>query len=170
MDSFFAQFKIDYKILIAQLINFALILTILKIYLYGPILNILEKRQKKIEKSLKQTKEIEEKLEKTEKITQEKIKNAKIRADEIIKKTENLVQKKTEEKIKEAEKKVEKIMKKSKEEIKKEKELSLIKAKDEIVDLGIEIAKKVLSKSLNQRIQKELENKTVKDFLNIVKK
>lgn len=50
---------IDFKILIAQMINFGILLAILIKLLYRPILNALETRSKRIEKSLKKAEEID---------------------------------------------------------------------------------------------------------------
>lgn len=56
------QFGINPILLLAQIVNFALLLFILKKFLYKPILHVLEQRKKKIEESLKNAEEIEKKL------------------------------------------------------------------------------------------------------------
>ena len=53
---------IDWRLLIAQLINFSVLLFVLYKFLYHPILNILEKRRKQIEENDIRTKSLEEKL------------------------------------------------------------------------------------------------------------
>src|SRR3990167_10277133 len=50
---------IDGKALLFQIINFAILLVILRSVAYKPILKALERRRKTIENSLKQAKEIE---------------------------------------------------------------------------------------------------------------
>ena len=56
------QFGIQPILLAAQVVNFLILLFILKKFLYKPILNVLEERKKKIEESLRNAEEIERKL------------------------------------------------------------------------------------------------------------
>ena len=57
---------IDLKLLIAQIINFVLLLGILTFLVYKPILKLLDKRKKMIEENVENTQKIEERLEKLE--------------------------------------------------------------------------------------------------------
>ncbi len=60
------QFGINPILLLAQVVNFLVLLFILKKFLYKPILKVLEERKKKIEESLKNAEEIEKRLLETE--------------------------------------------------------------------------------------------------------
>ena len=50
MSELFSKLGIDWKLLIAQIINFLVLLFVLYKFAYRPILSMLEKRTKKIEK------------------------------------------------------------------------------------------------------------------------
>ena len=54
-----SQFGVKPILLAAQVVNFLILLFILKKFLYGPILKVLSERRKKIEDSLKNVEEIE---------------------------------------------------------------------------------------------------------------
>ncbi len=56
------QFGINPILLLAQVVNFAILLFLLKKLLYKPILKVLEERKRKIEESLKNAEEIEKRL------------------------------------------------------------------------------------------------------------
>ncbi len=60
------EFGIDWKLLVAQIVNFAILLFILKKVLYKPVLAMLEERKNKIAESMKQAESIEKRLEKIE--------------------------------------------------------------------------------------------------------
>ena len=60
------QFGINPILLLAQVVNFFVLLLILKRFLYKPILKVLEERKVKIEESLKNAEAIEKKLQETE--------------------------------------------------------------------------------------------------------
>lgn len=65
------QFGINPLLLAAQVVNFGILLLILKKFLFKPILKVLEERKSRIEGSLKNAEEIEIKLARTnEKIDQ----------------------------------------------------------------------------------------------------
>src|SRR3989338_3520624 len=58
----FNQFGVRLDLLAAQIVNFLLLLFILKRFLYKPILKVLQIRQQKIKDSLKNAAEIEKRL------------------------------------------------------------------------------------------------------------
>lgn len=59
------QFGINPMLLAAQVVNFLILLFILKKFLYKPLLKVLDERRKKIEDSLKSAEEIEKRLQET---------------------------------------------------------------------------------------------------------
>ena len=62
----FNQFGVQPVLLAAQVVNFLILLFILKKFLFGPIVKVLEERKNKIEGSIKNAQEIEQKLLKTQ--------------------------------------------------------------------------------------------------------
>lgn len=56
------QFGVQPVLLLAQVVNFLILLFILKRFLYKPILKVLDERKKRIEDSLKNAEEIERRL------------------------------------------------------------------------------------------------------------
>ena len=52
MQTFVEKFGIDWKLMIAQLINFAIVFFILRAFVYKPVLKLLDKRRQKIEDGL----------------------------------------------------------------------------------------------------------------------
>jgi F-type H+-transporting ATPase subunit b len=58
----FAKLGIDWRLLIAQLVNFVILFSALTFLLYKPLIGVLEKRQKKIADSLKDAERIGEEL------------------------------------------------------------------------------------------------------------
>lgn len=63
MSDLIAKLGIDWKLLIAQIINFLILLWVLKRYAYRPILRALSERSKKIAKSIDDAQKIETELE-----------------------------------------------------------------------------------------------------------
>ncbi|MDO8512060.1 MAG: F0F1 ATP synthase subunit B [bacterium] len=75
---------IDLRSLVFQIINFAILLLVLKKFAYKPILDVLEKRHKKIEESLKNAKDIEHLKTSLEKEKETILKDAHLKARGIL--------------------------------------------------------------------------------------
>lgn len=67
MQEIFSAFGIDWRLIILQIFNFALLLTGLWYFLYTPVLSMLEKRTRTIEKGLADAAEAERNLKHAEK-------------------------------------------------------------------------------------------------------
>jgi len=88
MSELFSQLGIDWRLLISQAVNFLLLLIILRILVYKPLLNLLHKRQERIEEGLVKADEADKRLLAVEEIGKEKVKDAERTALQILKKTE----------------------------------------------------------------------------------
>ena len=53
MSALFAAFGIDWRLLLIQAINFALLISVLTYFLYKPVLRIIDERQRKIAEGVK---------------------------------------------------------------------------------------------------------------------
>ncbi|MEK7193279.1 MAG: hypothetical protein AAB652_00650 [Patescibacteria group bacterium] len=88
MQDFIEKLGIDWRLLTSQVVNFLLLLTVLRLFAYKPVLKILKDRKRKIEEGLEKTAEAETKLHEVSLIAKEKIKEAEGEALMILKTTE----------------------------------------------------------------------------------
>lgn len=152
--------------LITQIINFFILLVILKKIVYKPVLEALEKRRKKIEEGLvltgKLTKEKEELEEKKAKILNEAQKEARA----IIDKVREQAKKVEEDLIKEARLKAEEIIERGKKDVeirRKEMEARLVK---QTVDMAVSLTQKLIGEVLDKKQHEQLLKKKLSQFLN----
>ncbi len=165
MPEIFTKLGLDVKLIVAQAVNFILLLIILHRVAYKPILSMLQKRADTIDKSLKQAKKIEEELQRTEENRKKEMKKAREEYRALIAEAEETGKRKKEEMAEEAIKKTREIVTKAKEEIRSEKEKSVMEARQEIADLAIEISKKIIGRNIDEEKEKEL----VKESLRKIK-
>ncbi len=158
MPEIFTKLGIDYKLIIAQAVNFVLLLVILQRLAYKPVLKMLNDRTEKINKSLKQAQKIEEELKNTEETKIAEIKKAKEESQRIIKEAQDSAEKKSLEALEKTRTKTKEIVEKAKQEIRSEKEKSVAEAKKEIADISILIAKKIIGNSIDEKEQKKIVN------------
>lgn len=96
---------IDWKLFIAQVINFIVLLLVLWKFLYGPIVSMLSDRKKKIEQGLKDNEEARAKLEATNAETRKLLTEASLESEKIIKAAKKEMEEETKKKLSEAQKK-----------------------------------------------------------------
>lgn len=157
----FESLGINGALLISQIVNFVLLIVLLRKFAYTPVLRMLSDRSDKIEKSLQDAKRIEEELKNTEETKIAEIKKAKEEAAEMVKKASETAQINSEKTLDETRKKTQEIVKKAKEEIREEKEKSVREAEREIADLAIQIAEKIIKKNLDAAAEKRLAEETL---------
>lgn len=81
---FLDKLGIDWKLFLAQLFNFAVLLFVLHRFLYKPVLKILDKRRKDIEENIEKTRSLEARLSNAETEIQKRLKQAEHEAQKII--------------------------------------------------------------------------------------
>ncbi len=88
MEQFATQFGIDWKQMVAQLINFGVVFFVLRAFAYKPILKLLDDRKKKIEDGLSFAEKAKAELASIEVIKTEEVTKAKMQGLEIVKASE----------------------------------------------------------------------------------
>jgi F-type H+-transporting ATPase subunit b len=88
MQQLVSQLGISWQLLLSQAVNFALLLIVLRIFVYKPVLKLLHDRREKIEGGLAKAKEAEQRLHEVDIIGKGKIKEAEHEAVNILKRTE----------------------------------------------------------------------------------
>ena len=128
-------FGLEGKLFIAQIINFAVLLIILKIFLYKPIAQILEERKAKIKQGLDDAENAKKALEEADSQKLSILKEAKVDADKILDNT-----KKSSEILKQ----------KSSEDAKKQAQAEFDKASKQVGSMSVDLSKKIVSKILSE--------------------
>ncbi|MEA3449506.1 MAG: F0F1 ATP synthase subunit B [Patescibacteria group bacterium] len=162
MDTLIETFHIDIKLLLAQMINFAIVISVLYFFALKPLTKVMKDRTERIEKSLEDAKKIDEKLEKAEEAYIEKLNQAKKEAGLILEKAGEQVEEKREAMIKKAKEDIGQIINEGKEKNQKEKEITLKEIKSEVADLVTLAMEKVLDKKMDAKKDKELIRKAIK--------
>ena len=88
MEQLVSQLGINWQLLLSQAVNFALLLIVLRIFVYKPVLKLLHDRREKIEGGLMKADEAERRLHEVDQIGKGKIKEAEHEAINILKRTE----------------------------------------------------------------------------------
>ena len=155
---------LDLKILIAQLINFSVLLFVLWRYGYRPLLKFMEERKSKIEKGVEDARLATEKLNEAEKKGKNTIITAKKEALAIIDKAKQKAELKQKEIVALAKEEVAKSIQTGKEKIKQERTEVMKGVKNELADLVILALEKVLEEKIDATKDKLLITKVIKEL------
>ena len=165
MEELIKHFGIDWKLLIAQAINFFILLFLLKKFAYGPILKILRKRKEEIEGGLKASKEAKERLERAEELKEETLQKARGEALSIVGQAEKTAKIRQEEIVQGGHQKAELIMADAKKVIEEEK----AKMGEEVYQNAEALIKLGLEKVLGRMPTKERDEILIQEALRELK-
>lgn len=158
------QFGIEPILLLAQIVNFLIILFVLKKFFYKPLVKMLEDRRKRIEESLKNADTIEEKLKTTEEKSGLVLDTARKNAEDILGEAKAEAQRIVDAAGEEARLAAEETIKKTMEQINSEREKMQKDLEQETLDLVVATVKKVLGRNLKDTERKSLTAKSISDI------
>ena len=144
------QFGIDYPLLIAQCINFAVVALAIWFFAFRKILSTIKDREKQIADSLKNADKIKLELEETEKKQSETLQEASIEAKKTVSIAQEQAKTILESQKEEARKQAEEIIAKAKASTELERQRVLKDARDEIASLVVLATSKVLQRELDE--------------------
>ncbi|MBI2338516.1 F0F1 ATP synthase subunit B [Candidatus Daviesbacteria bacterium] len=158
------QFGINPILLAAQVVNFFILLFILKKFLYKPILKVLEERKRKIDESLKNAESIEKRLLETEEEKEKILTKASLDAQKFMDETKKELEAFKEEMKQNAQKEAEQIIKKGQEIAKAETEKMEQQVMGRIAEVVAVAMEKVAGKVLDKKDQKEAIERSIRNI------
>lgn len=158
------DFGINPILLLAQIVNFLILLFILQRILFKPLMKVLDLRKEKIATSLKEAEQIKEELAKAEQTSREIIEKASLKADQLVIEAKEAAQKLREEGSAAAKAEAEKIFKKGQDNIDLEKEKMRASLRSELMEVVVLATEKIMGKSLSTQEKEELTHKSLKEL------
>ncbi len=157
-------FGLNWGTFIPYLVNFTLILVLLRIFAYKPILAMLEERRKTIAESMKQAEQIREELARTQAAREEVLLKANTTAQQMINEARQAAGKFHDQKLKEALDQAEEVLRKAQQAGALEREKVLAEVRREMVNLVIATTARVTGKVLTEGDQERLREETLKEL------
>jgi F-type H+-transporting ATPase subunit b len=147
---------IDPTLLIAQVVNFLVLLFILKTLLYKPLLNLFDKRKKMIEKSVEDTKRIEERLVTLEEERKTILSDASKEAMAVIDVAKKEAEKERDEALQKAKKEISTLAERYRDQLASEKVAMIAEIKAEMAELIVASSQRIIEKEFSDADQKRL--------------
>ncbi|MEA3293331.1 MAG: F0F1 ATP synthase subunit B [Patescibacteria group bacterium] len=156
MEELLKNLGINWKLLLAQIVNFAILLFLLKKLLYKPILKILEERRNKINEGLKRAEEIETKVNEIKKTREGILNRANQKAEDILVQARKLAEERKKEILSQAQEDGKELLKREEIAAIQQKEKIMTETKGEIANLIALVAGKLLKEKLSEDKEREL--------------
>lgn len=147
---------INIPLLIAQIVNFFLLLFILTKFVYKPVLNVLEQRAQRVQKSMNDAKKIEEQIKEIEKMRVEKLHSTEKECGVILEKAKEEAEKTKQELLAYANMEVEKLITKGKEKLKEEKVKIVEELKQQMAAVVVNASSKILEREITKTDEEKL--------------
>lgn len=153
---------IDWRLLIAQLINFVILLAVLYRFLYKPVLKLLHERSVRIEEGLKNADTAEAKLKEASAAYERKVLEARFESQKIVETAKKEGEKVKAEVVAAAQKEADKIVASGRSRLTAEKEKIMREAQEDLADLVTHATEHVLGEVVTPEIDKQLIEQAVK--------
>lgn len=155
---------IDWKLLIAQVVNFLILLILLTKFLYKPIVKMLDNRAGKIEAGLKAAEKSQQDLKKAD-VDAEKIREKAYKeANEILVNAKTEATTEAKQIVSKAETQAEEIRKYAAEEALSSKDKAVRQAKGELSNLVTLALGKIIGEQISESDKQKLTDKAIKDL------
>lgn len=158
-----SNFGVEPVLLLAQIVNFAILLFILKRFLYKPIMRVLEERKSKVETSLRQAEEIEKRFDEANAKQEKILDKARDEATKMIEEAKDEAKILSEQIQKEANDQAHQIMERTKRSLVLEKQKMVSEAKNELVDLIAYSTEKIAPKLIKEVDRERVIEQTLRE-------
>ncbi len=165
MTEFFNAFGVDVFKLGFQIVNFLLLLWLLRRFAYKPVLGMLDERRRRISKGLEDAEAAERDRALASAEREAAVAEARKEAQAMIARATKIAEDSRAEIVAEAKAEAEKIVERAKEEITGEKEKAMAELRGQVAELALAAAGKLVQSEMNDAAQRRL----VDDFLAEVK-
>jgi F-type H+-transporting ATPase subunit b len=141
------------------------VLWILAKFAWKPIMKSIHEREKSIDNALEQAEEARQEMRNLQANSEEMIRQTKIEQDEVVKATARIKEKMIQDAKEKASAEAEVIIEKTRKQLELEKQAAMIDLKNQIGQLSIEIAEKLLNRELKDKsAQKDYLDELIKDI------
>jgi len=150
--------------LLWQVINFLVLLWLLKRYLYGPITEMLDKRSQKINNDLDEAEKRKSDAQELKEKYETELRNARQEAQEIIEQAEDRGKRRAKEIINQAQDEAEKIKENKLAEIEQAKKEALVELRNEVASISLLAAGKIIKEQIDKKKHEQLINQYIEDL------
>ena len=155
--------------LLAQIVNFVILLVLMYLVAYRPIMRMFDERSRKIKESMEQTESINEQAAGAEAEAEKRINAAGKEGQEMVARAMRTGEEIRQQSQQDARQDAETLINRARTEIQRERDDAIDELRQEFADLAIEAAEKVIDRSLDKEAHRQLIDKVLKESTTLKK-
>ncbi len=164
-----ANLGINLPILVAQIVNVAILLGLLYLVAYKPVMRMLDERSRRIKESMEQADAIKEQAARAEEEVKKQLEAASRKGQERITQAVQVGEEVKQKAQQEARQEAETLIARARTEIQRERDGAVDELRKEFADLTILAAGKVIDRSLDKKAHRQLIDKVLKESTTLKK-
>ncbi len=157
-------FGVDWRLMLAQLVNFVIVVVILWWFALKPLTATMKKRSDEINQGLVDAEAAAKKLKEVELEVKAKLQEGRVEADQILDNAKKQADLSRQENISKTKEEVSNLIKKAKEQIQNEKDAMVSEAKGELAQVVVVALEKILTSTEAKNLDKKYISKVLKDL------
>lgn len=150
------QLGINIPLLVAQVINFFVVLLALRFFLYRPVLNLLDRRAQRVREGLEAAEQSKEQAAQAEQQVAQQLEEARRQGQALIAQAQESANRIQEDARSQARRESEALLERARHEIQLERDQAIAELRREFGDLTVRAAEKVIGQSLDRRAHQRL--------------
>lgn len=150
------ELGLDFQNLLWQLIAFGLLVFLLYKLLYRPVLRMLDERSERIRQGMEDSAKAREMAEKAQEEFEKRVLEARKEGQEIVAQATKMSEQLRQEILEQARAEAEQLIQKERERMTQEREQAMADLQDQVADLSILVAQKLIGASLDEDAQRKL--------------
>ena len=157
------ELGLNVPVLVAQLVNFFILLVLLRIFLYRPILDMLDRRSQRIREGLEAADQSKEHAAQAEQEVAQQLDEARRQGQSLIGQAQETANRLQEEARNQARREGEALLERARSEIQLERDQAIAELRREFGDLTVSAAEKVIGQSLDRQAHRRLIDEVLAD-------
>ncbi|MCH7698506.1 MAG: F0F1 ATP synthase subunit B [Chloroflexi bacterium] len=150
------ELGLNLPVLVAQLVNFFLLLVLLRIFLYKPILEMLDRRKQRIQEGEQAAEQSKEQASQAEADVATQIEEARQQSQALVAQAQEASNRIQEDSRNQAKQEAETLLERARNEIQLERDQAVAVLRSEFADLTVSAAEKVIGQSLDRQAHQRL--------------
>ena len=143
---------------LVHVVNFIALLILLRLFLYPPILRMLDERQARIRESMERAEALRVESERAQQEVQRTLAEARSEGQRIIAQATEIADRLQRERQAAAEAEYQRILQRAQEDARREREQAFAELRDQIADLAVMAASRIIHRQLDPATQRQLVN------------
>jgi F-type H+-transporting ATPase subunit b len=160
---------VDWRLVLAQFINFGVLLAILSVLVYKPLLRAIDERRERIRKSLEDAEALKKETEKMEKERAKRMQEIDKEAQALLEQAKAQAEKTRKKLVHDAQDEAAQVLEKGRKQLEEERRAMLADVKSTVIAVSVQLAERVIGREFGKKDQQRILSSIEEDLPSLIK-